>query len=86
MKHICITYVMSGVFDGRRDVATMCITLPMTDEKAAELLENQSDSPLVMFPCGIIHGVLQALAILQGYNGGGWFASAEPDKDWESRE
>ena len=74
MKHVNITYHMHNTEDS---VAETCITLPMTDEAAADIMEKGADSqhlnPMLM---GEVYRVLRSLATLQGYTYDG-FCCAE---------
>lgn len=63
MKHLCITYHMEK--PNENEIAESCITLPMTEEIAADVMEHQESS----FNIPIIENILTRLAKLQGYQG-----------------
>ena len=71
MKYICITYLMKR----KNEVAETCITLPMEDEKADELLAAQ-DKWLQLMDGATLDVLLRKLSILQGYQFAG-FETAE---------
>lgn len=62
MKHLCITYHM----ERRNEIAETCITLPMLDEVAADILARCDDSPY-MASGGAVNTILEQLAEIQGY-------------------
>lgn len=68
MKHICITYHMTKP----NEVAETCITLPLDDAIAKDLLKNQENSAYVVAPRShkrpSIPALLNQLAVLQGYD------------------
>lgn len=68
MKHVCITYHMTRP----NEVAETCVTIAMTDDIAADLLEKQEDSAYVRirshFTLQPIPVLLNQLAALQGYD------------------
>ena len=77
MKRICITYHMSidhsrpsDSYPHNIEVAENCITIPMLDEMADDILENQSNSRYLMSHTGQrnVYDALLILALLQGYN------------------
>lgn len=61
MQRVTITYHMSA----RHEIAETCITIPMEDRLAAELLERQDTSALAQI--GDVNALIQSLAFLQGY-------------------
>ena len=63
MKRICITYHMKN----DTEVAETCVTLPMKDVIANDLLEKGDNSTHVR-PCYPIHKILKGLSTLQGYD------------------
>lgn len=66
MKRICITYHMTR----RNEIAETCITLPMEEHIAEDILTNQGDSQYVRqgsFTLTNIKIILNNLAELQGY-------------------
>lgn len=66
MKYICITYHMSR----ENEVAETCITLPMDEKIADDILENQGDSQYVKqgsFSITAVKTILNNMAELQGY-------------------
>lgn len=71
MKNICITYLMKR----ESEVAETCITLPMEEKKANELLATQSEWWQLM-DGATLDVLLRKLAILQGYQFAG-FETAE---------
>ena len=74
MKHVCLTYHMNRA---GMDAET-CITLPMTEDNAQDLIANGEDSVVYR---GNIAGILQRLATIQGYNTAS-FCTAEMDRRW----
>ena len=62
MKHLCITYHM----ERPNEIAETCITLPMLDEVAADILARCDDSPY-MASGGAVNTILEQLAEIQGY-------------------
>lgn len=68
MKHVCITYHMTRP----NEVAETCITLPLDDAIADDLLAHQECSAYVQgrerFSRLSIPGLLHQLAALQGYD------------------
>ena len=68
MKKVCITYHMTKP----NEVAETCITLPLDDAIAKDLLKNQENSAYVVAPRShkrpSIPGLLHQLAALQGYD------------------
>lgn len=72
MKHVCITYHMTRP----GEEAETCITLPMTEENAQDLLANGEDSAVYR---GNIAGILQRLATIQHYYRA-YFCTAELDR------
>ena len=64
MKHICITYHMTRENMG----AETCITLPMADDVARDILENEGRSEhLSMMQNGEVYRILKSLSAIQGY-------------------
>lgn len=72
MKYVCITYRM----ERKREVAETCAILPMTDEKADELLAEQAQWRHLA-DGATLDVLLHKLAIIQGYHFVA-FAAAEP--------
>ena len=72
MKHICITYHMTR----KSEIAETCITLPMEDAKAAELLACQEDC-LQLREGATLDVLLRKLSILQGYQYAGFCIAEE---------
>lgn len=72
MKKICITYLMKR----ENEVAETCITLPMEEKKANELLATQSKWWQLM-DGATLDVLLRKLAILQGYQFVGFEAAEE---------
>lgn len=76
MKHVCITYHMTRPSEAAEtrpsEAAETCVTIAMTDDIAADLLERQEDSDYVRirsrFTRLSISGLLNQLAVLQGYD------------------
>ena len=68
MKHVCITYHMTRP----NEVAETCVTIAMTDDIAADLLQHQERSAYVQghkrFTRLSIPALLNQLADLQGYD------------------
>lgn len=68
MKHVCITYHMTKP----NEVAETCITLPLDNSIADDLLAHQEGSAYVQghkrFTRLSIPGLLNQLAVLQGYD------------------
>lgn len=64
MKHLVITYHMTKSGEG----AETCITLPMMDKIAEDILKEQRCSPYV-FLSSAVDVILTKLAALQGYVG-----------------
>ena len=68
MKKVCITYHMTRP----GEVAETCITLPLDDAIAKDLLKNQENSAYVVAPRShkrpSIPALLNQLATLQGYD------------------
>lgn len=64
MKRVCITYHMVN----ENEVAETCVTLTMSDDVAADLLERGENSehlnPMLQ---GDIWRILRSLAAIQGY-------------------
>ena len=76
MEHICITYHMTRT----NEVAETCITLPMQEHIAEDILAYQGESQYVMqgsFTITAIKIILNNLAELQGYADAS-FCCAEP--------
>lgn len=64
MKKICITYHMSRTDEG----AETCITLPMADEIANDILKKGERSEhLSMMRNGEVYRLLRSLSAIQGY-------------------
>ena len=66
MKHICITYHMTR----KNEIAETCITLPVEEHIADDILRHQGDSQYVRqgsFTITNIKIILNNLAELQGY-------------------
>lgn len=77
MKHLCITYHMSKP----GEVAETCITLPMEDYAAGEIMEFQDELQSMkkhFFFVAALEKILQSMARLQGYEKAE-FCSAEED-------
>ena len=72
MKHICITYHMTR----KNEIAETCITLPMEDAKAAELLACQ-EGCLQLREGATLDVLLRKLSILQGYQYAGFCIAEE---------
>ena len=70
MTNVCITYLMKR----ENEVAETCITLPMEEKKANELLATQSEWQLM--DGATLDVLLRKLSILQGYQFAG-FETAE---------
>lgn len=94
MKHLCITYHMStdhsrpsDQYPHNIEIAETCITLPMKDEIANDILEHQEDSKHVRksFSITPIKTILEELAALQGYQEA-TFCCAEHDEFWKGLE
>lgn len=68
MKHVCITYHMTKP----NEVAETCITLPLDNSIADDLLAHQGGSAYVQghkrFTRLSIPALLNQLAVLQGYD------------------
>ena len=62
MRNICITYHMKR----NNEIAETCITIPMEDKKAEELLATQEDWWQLM-EGATLDVLLRKLSILQGY-------------------
>lgn len=62
MTNVCITYHMKR----EGEIAETCITLPMEDKRATELLATQGDWWQLM-EGATLYVLLQKLSILQGY-------------------
>lgn len=75
MKHINITYHMSN----RNETAESCITLPMDNTIALQVLGDGADS------VPNVKRILSNLAAIQGYNYIG-ACTATPDAAWEKEE
>ena len=73
MKNICITYHM----EREHEVAETCITIPMEDRKAEDLLATQGEWWKLM-EGATLDVLLRKLSILQGYRYSG-FCMAEED-------
>lgn len=71
MTNICVTYLMKR----ENEVAETCITLPMEEKKADELLAAQSEWWQLM-DGATLDVLLRKLSILQGYQFAG-FETAE---------
>lgn len=89
MKHLCITYHMTKIKGKRSDgsktieIIETCITLPMEDTIADDILEKQGESGYVKQETpGLVAAVLKRLAYMQGCSKGR-FIYAEPDKRWK---
>lgn len=77
MKHLCITYHMSKP----GEVAETCITLPMEDYAAGEIMEFQDELQSMkkhFLFVAALEKILQSMARLQGYEKAE-FCSAEED-------
>ena len=72
MKHICITYHMTR----KNEIAETCITLPMDDTKATELLACQENC-LQLREGATLDVLLCKLSILQGYQYAGFCIAEE---------
>ena len=85
MKHICITYHMYRNYP-RKETAETCITLPMAEVIADDVVENGTtskyllprtlDDDLCVIPGGVIYEALCRLSEMQGYRYEG-FCTAE---------
>lgn len=77
MKHINITYHMKNA----TETAETCITLPMRDEAATDLLEkgerSQHVDPMLL---GDVYRVLASLSALQGYEFVGFCCAEEVER------
>lgn len=74
MKHINITYHMEKA----NEIAETCITLPMEDKVAEDILANGSDSRYLNPAClGEVYRALKAISSMQGYSYGGAYHFAE---------
>lgn len=73
MKRVCITYHMKR----ENEVAETCITIPMEDRKAEELLATQEEWWQLM-DGATLDVLLHKLSILQGYKYA-VFCTAEED-------
>lgn len=71
MTNVCITYHMKR----EREIAETCITLPMEDSKATELLATQ-DEWWQLMEGATLDVLLRKLSIMQGYKYAG-FCTAE---------
>lgn len=77
MKHLCITYHMSKP----GEIAETCITLPMEDYAAGEIMEFQDEIQSMKqntMSVAALEKLLQSMARLQGYEKAE-FCSAEED-------
>lgn len=64
MKKLCITYHMHN----DEGVAETCVTLPMLEEVAEDILERGADSEhLNAMLIGDVYRILKSLASIQGY-------------------
>lgn len=73
MTNLCITYNMHN----DEGVAETCVTLPMLEEVAEDILERGSDSEhLDSMRIGEVQRILKSLASIQGYTYDG-FCCAE---------
>lgn len=72
MKNICITYHMKR----GNEIAETCITLPMEDKKAAELLDTQEQWWQLM-EGATLDVLLHKLSRLQGYQYVGFCLASE---------
>lgn len=81
MKRLCITYHMhrnhGTVCDPKMETAETCITLPMRDDIADDILEKGEDSKYMKrMAIGYVSGILSELSEIQGYYYSG-FCTAE---------
>ena len=77
MKRLNVTYHMSN----SEGIAETCITLPVTDEVAADVLELGARSErLDRMQIGELYRLLRSLSVLQGYEYAG-FCCAELEED-----
>lgn len=72
MTHVCITYHMKR----EREIAETCITIPMEDGKAAELLATQGEWWQLM-EGATLDVLLRKLALIQGYSFAGFCMAEE---------
>lgn len=85
MKRICITYHMhidhskpSDDLPHNIETVETCITLPMRDEVADDILENEEESQYLRF-MGEVRNILEHISELQGYHFSGvCFVEDEP--------
>lgn len=82
MKHICITYHMRKP----GEIAETCITLPMEEKIADDILEK-GDRSIHLEPAanGEIYRALRSISSIQGYEYA-CFRCAEHDKLWKEIE
>lgn len=77
MKHVCITYHMTRP----NEVAETCITLPLDDAIADDLLQHQERSAYVVASRShkrpSIPALLSQLAYFQGYNAASFCCAEE---------
>lgn len=77
MTNLCITYQMRNA----EGLAETCITLPMTEAMAADILERGADSEhLDSTRIGDVYRALKAIASMQGYTYDG-FCCAEKEEN-----
>lgn len=81
MKHLCITYHMEKnhgtASRPKMETAETCITLPMQDHIADDILKNGEDSQYMSrMAVGYVTAILSELSEIQGYHYSG-FCSAE---------
>lgn len=63
MKHVCVTYHMTRRIEGGRETVESCITLPMSDDSAKDLIEKGEEGPVYL---SFAHDILDGLSDLQG--------------------
>ena len=75
MTNLCITYQMHN----NEGIAETCVTLPMLEEVAEDILEKGADSEhLDSMRIGEVQRILKSLASIQGYTYDG-FCCAEKE-------
>lgn len=74
MTNLCITYHMQN----EEGTAETCVTLPMLEEVAEDILERGEDSLHLHSVIGRVYSVLKNLASIQGYTYAG-FCCAEKE-------
>lgn len=78
MKHVCVTYHMTRRIEGGRETVESCITLPMSDDSAKDLIEKGEESPTYI---ALVNDILDNLSGLLGLDYVGFCSAKLADED-----